>query len=47
MNLSSTGDFTGFVRFDSVAPSRSVGGYITQVPVEWQAALGGTALTGQ
>jgi hypothetical protein len=47
MNLSSAGDFTGFVGFDSVAPSRSVGGYMTPVPVEWQAALGGTALTGQ
>jgi hypothetical protein len=47
MNLSTAGDFSGFGGFDSVAPSRSVGGYMTPVPVEWQVALGGTALTGQ
>ncbi len=47
MDLSSAGDFSGFGGFDSVAPSRSVGGYMTPVPIEWQAALGGTALTGQ
>jgi hypothetical protein len=47
MNLSTSGDFTGFGELDSLAPPRAVGGYMTPIPEEWQGPLGGTALTGQ
>lgn len=46
-DLSGVGDFTGFEAIDSRAPSRSQGGYMTPIPVEWQSRLGGPALTGQ
>lgn len=41
-------DFQGWYRFaPSVAANpRSIGGYMTPIPAEWQALFGGTALTG-
>lgn len=47
-NLSLPSDFQGWYRFDPtvIANPRSIGGYMTTIPEEWQAALGGPALTG-
>lgn len=41
-------DFQGWYRFDPavVANPRSIGGYMTLIPAEWQALLGAPALTG-
>lgn len=47
LNLSSTGDFQGFVRMSAAAPVRALGGPMTTIPPEWQAAFGGPALTGE
>jgi hypothetical protein len=47
LDLSESGDFTGFEAIDAAAPPRSQGGYMTAIPVEWQSLLGGPALTGQ
>jgi hypothetical protein len=45
-NLSLNNDFQGFYSMDAAANPRSLGGYMTAVPSQWQAALGGPALTG-
>jgi hypothetical protein len=47
-NLSLPNDFLGFYPFSAgvVAPPRALGGHMTPIPVEWQALLGGPALTG-
>ncbi|MBL8094602.1 MAG: hypothetical protein JNL73_10560 [Anaerolineales bacterium] len=48
LDLSRAGDFDGWYRFDPalVANPRSIGGYMTSIPSEWQALLGGPAFTG-
>ena len=48
LDLSRASDFDGWYRFDPalVANPRSIGGYMTAIPSEWQALLGGPALTG-
>ena len=47
-NFSVTNDFNGWYRFDpsTAANPRSLGGYMTNIPPEWQSAFGGPALTG-
>ena len=47
LDLSRTGDFQGFYPVAAVANPRSLGGYMTTVPPDWQALLGGPALTGK
>ena len=46
LNLA-TGKFSGFFTMNAVAPVRATGGPMTMIPSEWQAALGGPALTGE
>lgn len=48
LDLSLPNDFDGWYRFSPAlaANPRSIGGYMTPIPLEWQALLGGTALTG-
>lgn len=50
LTLSTTGDFLGMVEVGSkpspVPQAGFVAGYMTTIPSTWQAALGGTALTG-
>ena len=45
--LSDDTDFTGFHQFDAVASPRSLGGYMTTIPIEWRELFGGPALSGQ
>ncbi len=45
LNLSQTGDFRGMYKVGTIGQG-FVSGPMTQIPPEWQAALGGTALTG-
>lgn len=46
LDLSIDDDFEGFNAIDAVADARSLGGYMTDVPAEWQERLGGPVLTG-
>jgi hypothetical protein len=46
-DLANGADFSGFYPFDAVASPRSLGGYMTTIPEEWQPVLGGPALSGQ
>lgn len=46
-DLSSGGDLAGFYPFAAQASPRSLGGWMTPIPPEWQDSLGGPALTGQ
>src|SRR3989344_3567658 len=46
LTLSNTGDFKGMYKVGDLNPG-FYGGYMTQIPPEWQSALGGPALTGQ
>lgn len=48
LDLSQPHDFNGWYRFDPAlaANPRSIGGYLTTVPPEWRALLGGPALAG-
>ncbi len=45
-NLASQTDFTGYYGFNAEANPRSLGGYMTTIPSEWQSLFGGPALTG-
>jgi hypothetical protein len=45
-NLGATGDFRGWYPVAAAASPRSMGGYMTTIPAEWQPVLGGPALTG-
>jgi len=47
-NFSLPNDFNGWFRFDpsTAANPRSLGGYMTNIPTEWQSVFGGPALTG-
>jgi hypothetical protein len=45
-NLSTTNDFQGFYAVAAAANARSLGGYMTTIPYQWQSLLGGPALTG-
>jgi hypothetical protein len=45
LTLSTTGQARGPFKVGSLLPGH-VAGYMTSIPTEWQAALGGTALTG-
>jgi hypothetical protein len=45
LTLGTTGDYRGMYTVGSLFPA-FVGGYMTTIPSEWQAALGGPALTG-
>lgn len=47
LTLSTSGDFKGFYAMSATAPLRAVGGPMTLIPVEWQSAFGGPALTGE
>jgi hypothetical protein len=49
--LSNKNDFNGFYSFRSIdgsflAPPRALGGQMSKLPTEWQAGLGGIAITG-
>jgi hypothetical protein len=44
--VSTKGDFKGMFKLGSLNPGLTAG-YMTQIPEEWQSALGGKALTGQ
>ncbi len=46
LNLSRNDDFQGFFPMTAAATPRSLGGFMTPVPPQWQSALGGPALTG-
>jgi hypothetical protein len=48
LNLSEPSDFRGFFKFSSsiTAKPRALGGEMNLIPAEWQAALGGKAMTG-
>ncbi len=48
LDFSVANDFDGWYRFSPAlaANPRSIGGYMTSIPVEWRALLGGPALTG-
>ncbi len=46
LNLSVQGDFGGMYQVGSINPA-FVAGYMASIPPEWQASLGGPALTGQ
>jgi hypothetical protein len=46
LNLAQTGDAQGMFRVGSMGGG-IVGGYMTQIPPEWQSILGGPAITGQ
>jgi hypothetical protein len=46
-DLSQSGDVAGPYGFNAAASPRSISGYMTPIPVEWQSLLGGPALTGQ
>jgi len=46
LDLSLTNDFEGFFVLDAVAGPRSLGGYMTPIPAEWQPSFGGPVLTG-
>src|SRR3989338_14543 len=46
LTLSNTGDFKGMYKVGDLNPG-FYGGYMTQIPPEWQSALGWPALTGQ
>jgi hypothetical protein len=46
LDLSKDNDFQGFFSIDAVANPRSLGGYMTTIPAQWQQAFGGPALTG-
>ena len=45
-DLSRSDDFQGFYTLSADADARSLGGYMTTIPSEWQALFGGPALTG-
>ena len=45
-DLSLNDDFQGFVTIDAAADPRSIGGYMTTIPGQWQGLLGGPALAG-
>ena len=45
-DLSKKDDFSGFYKLDAVAGPRSLGGYMTPIPSEWQNAFDGPVLTG-
>jgi len=45
LDLSIAGDFQGFYSVGTFEP-RFVSGYMTQIPLEWQASFGGPAITG-
>ena len=47
LTLANTGDFQGFFPMNGTANPRSQGGYMTLIPSEWQALLGGPAVTGK
>lgn len=47
LTLSAGGDFHGFYPLSATANPRSLGGYMTTIPPEWQTLLGGPALTGK
>ena len=47
LNLAAPDDFQGFYPMAAEANPRSLGGYMTVIPAEWQALLGGPALTGK
>lgn len=48
LDVSLAHDFDGWYRFNPalVANPRSLGGFMTPIPIEWRALLGGPALTG-
>lgn len=46
LDLSQPNDFTGFNTIEAAADTRSLGGYMTLIPQEWQSLFGGPALTG-
>ena len=45
LTLGTSGDYSGMFKVGNLFPT-FVGGYMTPIPVEWQSALGGPALTG-
>lgn len=45
-DLSLTDDLQGFYRIEAVANTRSLGGYMTLIPADWQQHFGGPVLTG-
>jgi hypothetical protein len=45
LNMTQTGDFSGFYKVGTLDPS-FYGGYMAEIPPEWQSILGGKALTG-
>jgi hypothetical protein len=45
-DLSLADDFTGFKSIEAEADARSLGGYMTMIPEEWQESFGGPVLTG-
>jgi hypothetical protein len=45
-NLTTAADFRGWYPLEARAAPRSMGGYMTVIPEEWRALLGGPALTG-
>jgi hypothetical protein len=46
MVLANKTDFTGWYTLQAAAPVRALGGPMAPIPAEWQAAFGGTAMTG-
>jgi hypothetical protein len=46
LNLATPDDFQGFFPMAAAANPRSLGGYMTAIPIEWQPLFGGPALTG-
>jgi hypothetical protein len=46
LDLSLPMDFQGFYPMSAMANPRSLGGYMTTIPIEWRGLFGGPALTG-
>ncbi|MBI5385530.1 MAG: hypothetical protein HZA90_12695 [Verrucomicrobia bacterium] len=46
LDLSVSNDFQGLYPMTAAANPRSLGGYLTPIPIEWRALFGGPALTG-
>ena len=46
LDLSKSGDFSGFTQLSNAAHARTKGGYMGLIPAEWQELFGGPALTG-